>query len=485
MRVTFILLPLLIPAATASWWSSEKPEYQSWSTKQLEAWLKEHNIAPPKGFSQEQLRDIVKANWNQGVGWTQEQFHAAQQVFSNIKDDSFEAWDESKLRQFLLDRGIVAPKGPKEHLVQTAKSLYSDYTSAVSSYSSRASNAASTAIHGDTYWQASKSASSVAAQATQSVMRKLDDTKDYVYSTWDDNKLRSYLEEKGVITSRQTTTRQQLLAYMHDAYASVTDPIWDAWSDSYMHEWLVHHGIVKSDFQKNRDALRKKMQQYYYNADQYVWDTWTDSQLHDWLVKHNIIKSNAKLSTEKMKKLVQDNYNAAADSIYAGWHDSEMRTWLIEHGYMRSDAQVKRDELIKLFNDKYHDASARTKAFITWPDTRLRVFLRQHGLTEEQLPATRDELLHEVRARYYETSSGAEALLAKIRAKLSSGVEICEDKLHDILSVLGGATDEAKVQTRKAQMAAANSAASAAASASSMAESLSSEAAKASKKAEL
>jgi len=35
----------------------------------------------------------------------------------------FAAWDESKLRQWLLDQGIVAPKGPKEQLVQSAKSV--------------------------------------------------------------------------------------------------------------------------------------------------------------------------------------------------------------------------------------------------------------------------------------------------------------------------------------------------------------------------
>ena len=88
-----------------------------------------------------------------------------------------------------------------------------------------------------------------------------------------------------------------------------------------------------------------------------------------------------------------------------------------------------------------------------------------------------------MRLRYAQTTSGTEALLTKIKAKLSSGVEIAEEKLGEILSMLGGATEEAKVQTRKANLEAAKSAESAAKSASSVAASLSSEAAKASARA--
>jgi hypothetical protein len=51
---------------------------------------------------------------------------------------------------------------------------------------------------------------------------------------WDDNRLRSYLEEKGVIKTKQQATRDQLLAKMKESYASVANPVWSAWSDSYI-----------------------------------------------------------------------------------------------------------------------------------------------------------------------------------------------------------------------------------------------------------
>jgi hypothetical protein len=75
----------------------------------------------------------------------------------------------------------------------------------------------------------------VAAQATREAARQLDDAKDYVYSTWDDNRLRSYLVEKGTAAKDVADKkRADLLTLMRDVYARVTTPIWEAWSESYM-----------------------------------------------------------------------------------------------------------------------------------------------------------------------------------------------------------------------------------------------------------
>lgn len=50
----------------------------------------------------------------------------------------------------------------------------------------------------------------------------------------DDNRLRSYLEDKGVIKTKQQATRDELIAKMKASYVSATDPAWQAWSDSYI-----------------------------------------------------------------------------------------------------------------------------------------------------------------------------------------------------------------------------------------------------------
>lgn len=52
--------------------------------------------------------------------------------------------------------------------------------------------------------------------------------------SWDDNRLRSYLEEKGVIKTKQQATRDELLAKMKETYVKTANPVWQAWSTSYI-----------------------------------------------------------------------------------------------------------------------------------------------------------------------------------------------------------------------------------------------------------
>ncbi|EJD43062.1 hypothetical protein AURDEDRAFT_152708 [Auricularia subglabra TFB-10046 SS5] len=441
MRYTPLLL-LALPAA-ASWFGSDKQEYSSWDTKQLKDWLNDRNIHVPSGYDKQQLEELVKANWDDPVAWSQEQYGQAQQVFQDVKQSTFDSWDESRLRQFLLEQGVVAPSSKKEELVLLANKQYKAFKHAASSYASTASYAASTAYYGSPMSQASASASSVVAQATDAVVRSMDDTKDYVYSTWDDSQMRSYLIEKGVIKTDAQIAREQMLGKMKDSYAAVANPVWDAWSDSYIHEWLVAHGVIKSDYEKQRDKLIGLMKDYYYDTNDYVWSTWDDSTMKSWLVEHNVIKSDAQVKREKMVKLLQDNYNSvtrkASDTVYGGWRDSEMRQWLIDNGYMRSDAQVKRDEMIKLMQTKYNDAHGRVAAYLTWPDARLRAYLRNHGITEAQIPKTRADLLHEVRIRWVQTQWASESLYTRIKDTIASGVGTAEEKLGKVLDILSGA----------------------------------------------
>lgn len=236
MKPTLLLLPFVITAAQASWFSSDTPSYSSWDSPQLKTWLVENNLWTPSlaNADQSTLQAVVQANWNNAAAWTQEQYDSAQKSFQGVKHDAFDSWDESKLRSWLLEQGVVAPSGPKEQLVTLAKGRYNSYTAAASSLGVQASAAASTAVFGDSATQASKSIESVAAQATSQVSKALDDSKDYIYSTWSDSDLQSYLVKKGVLRSDAQKTRDQLLQSMRTSYASVADPVWDAWSDTYV-----------------------------------------------------------------------------------------------------------------------------------------------------------------------------------------------------------------------------------------------------------
>jgi hypothetical protein len=245
----FLVAATLTLAAQASWFggsTTEQPPYAKWNAVELRAWLHVHDVPVPEHSTKPELKKLVEENWNTASAWTYDQYASAQKSFSELRDSAFETWDDSKLRSFLLEHGVAQPHGPREQLVLLAKQKYRAYSNAASSYSSMASEAASTAIYGDTKDQMSKSAESVASQASaaaarasEGVARSFDDSKDYVYSTWTDNQLRSYLEEKGLLKTKAQKQKNELLQMMHDAWGKIADPVWEAWSDSY---------IVRSSF---------------------------------------------------------------------------------------------------------------------------------------------------------------------------------------------------------------------------------------------
>ncbi|CDO77473.1 hypothetical protein BN946_scf184902.g7 [Trametes cinnabarina] len=491
MRPSLILLALTAGTAVqASWFggnnnniNNQPAEYTTWTAQQLQNWLDAHGVPYPSNApSQADLQAAVKAHWDSASQWTSDQYNKAQVAFSNLKADAFDTWDESRLREFLLEQGVVNPSGTREQLALLAKQKWRQYSSAASAYSktasrtassaankasktassaaseasksasslaSSASAQASTAVYGDSLHQATKSVSSFAALATDNAAIALDDTKDYIYSTWDDNRIRSYLQEHGVIEP-PATPRNKLLAKMKETYAATVNPVYKAWSDSYLHRWLVNHGIVKDVAQKRREDLLAMMDRYYYDTKDYVWDSWNDSQMKEWLVNHGIVKSDAQLQREKMRKLIADNYVHAQDTAWDAWSESDMRQWLIDHGYLRSDAQKKRDELVKLMNEKYTDMSSRTAAYLTWPDARLRAYLREHGVSDDKLPASRPALLQEVRIRWVQTSNRAGSLWRHVREIFDSGVEVAEDKAAQILHILTGGAEGAKEGARTA-----------------------------------
>ncbi|KAJ7222326.1 hypothetical protein GGX14DRAFT_428441 [Mycena pura] len=432
MKTSILLVALAVTGTSASWFGSDTPAYSQWSSAELKKWLSDHNIHAPESFSQEQLKDLVHSNWDPAAtwsaatAWSADQYANAQKTFADLRESSFDAWDESRLREFLLEQGVVAPKGPREQLVLLAKNKYADYTKAASSFSAQASS-----VVGGTAHQVSKSAASVAAQATRDAARQLDDAKDYVYSTWEDNRLRAYLVEKGALAQDATEKkRADLLALMRDTYARTTDPVWEAWSDSYAREWLVAHDLVPPGSPPSKsDVVRAKMAKYYYDVNDSVWSTWSDSDIKAWLVAHGVIKSDAQVQRDKLVKLISDNYTNAHDTLWGAWSDTHMRDWLVEHG--EKTVPAKRDELIALMQAKYTDAASMSAAYLTWPDARLRAYLRNHGIEESALPTSRPGLLQETRIRWVQ----AMTTLDHIREIISSSVYAAEEKLSRVLEL--------------------------------------------------
>ncbi|KAG1852556.1 hypothetical protein C8R48DRAFT_676074 [Suillus tomentosus] len=464
---------LLIGSAYASSWFGSEPEYDKWSHSDLHSWLEDHHIKVPSHFDQSQLHDLVAANWasppppppsfaeqsrayaDAGRQWSYDRYTRAQHAFQDLQENSFDTWDESKLRAFLLEHGVVAPSGPREQLLLLAKQKHRSYINAASYYSSLASETATSAYSDatDTLYHASKSASSIVAQATHDVGRAFDDSRDYVYSAWDDNHLRSWLEDHGVVEARKASTHSELTKLANDYCRTAVEPVWNVWSDSYIREWLISHNLLSPSDTASRSTLLEEMKKYYYSSPDKVWSVWSDSELKSWLVKHGLLHSDAQKKRDELVKMVEDNYASASDSVWDAWNDSDIRRWLSQHGYTddRNFAQKKRDELVNLIDKQYNDVSARTAAYLVWPDARLRAYLRERGVSEAALPTNRPGLLQETRIRWVQTSNRAETIFTKLNEIINSGVGAVEDRLARILELLSGHLHYASEKTSDAR----------------------------------
>lgn len=112
----------------------------------------------------------------------------------------------------------MEPKGPREKLIRLAKNHYNAYKNAGSSLSETIT---------DTF-------SGFVSTNTDGALKAFDESRDYVYSTWDDSKMKGYLVSRGVLKSDAQKTRDQYLKLMKEHYAAAADPVWQAWSDSYI-----------------------------------------------------------------------------------------------------------------------------------------------------------------------------------------------------------------------------------------------------------
>ena len=98
---------------------------------------------------------------------------------------------------------------------------------------------------------------------------------------------------------------------------------------------------------------------------------------------------------------------------------------------------------------RYKDYGGRSAAYLTWPDARLRGYLRTHGIPEGGLPTSRPGLLQETRIRYVQTTKSAQAFSNRIRELINSGVELTEEKVHQVLGLLTGTYEDAKTSGEK------------------------------------
>ncbi|KAJ3911993.1 hypothetical protein F5877DRAFT_85302 [Lentinula edodes] len=104
--------------------------------------------------------------------WTPAQYESFQNSIASMRDSTFDAWDESRLREWLLEEGIVAPKGPREEIVLVAKRRWRDWQDAKAIFDASASSMGSSAssVVSPAMSQASSTVATTASSASSAVV---------------------------------------------------------------------------------------------------------------------------------------------------------------------------------------------------------------------------------------------------------------------------------------------------------------------------
>jgi hypothetical protein len=54
-------------------------------------------------YSQQQLKDLVQSHWNLATAWTYDRYASTQNSFADVRESTFDTWDESRLHKFLRE----------------------------------------------------------------------------------------------------------------------------------------------------------------------------------------------------------------------------------------------------------------------------------------------------------------------------------------------------------------------------------------------
>lgn len=188
------------------------------------------------------------------------------------------------------------------------------------------------------------------------------------YKEWDNEKLSSYLQQKGVdVQDSAKANKNSLVAQVkeswyetedktQDAYTSVKDWILDTWTDSQLKSFCDHHAIPVPQPRK-RDTLLAKARSNYDTVAQkagetasypgnWLYSTWTESDLKEWLDTHGFpapqpttrdkliaaVRRNSRLAYLKSQSQLssatasaQSAYSSLTDMLIDSWSESQLK----------------------------------------------------------------------------------------------------------------------------------------------------------------
>ena len=203
--------------------------YDSWSESELKQFLDERGIPVPQPSTRDKLVASVRRNARQAsLNLSAAQASASKSASAaqeSLTDALFDAWSDSKIKQWADENGIKVPQGStRNELLAIARRHRANLLSSSSSASASGVSA---------YGAATSKAGNEYAKATDSASSSVTNSFDAAVDTWSDSRLKAFLDERGV-PAPQGGKRDELLAKvrLHKHKASTGYSAWtfDTWT---------------------------------------------------------------------------------------------------------------------------------------------------------------------------------------------------------------------------------------------------------------
>ncbi|ODV88909.1 hypothetical protein CANCADRAFT_130702 [Tortispora caseinolytica NRRL Y-17796] len=253
--------------------------------------------------------------------------------------DVYKSWTDSDLRAWLADQGIVvAPDTPRKSLLKDVeKNWDSVITKAYDSWSD--SNIAD--YLRDAGFKVQEEAEANRAALSNALKEKYEASSEWLFSTWEEAQLRSFLAANSVQYNAEAT-KDELVKKAQEFYANTkdtakypVDELYSNWKDSELRSWLIKHGVDTKDLSTREKLISK--------------------------VRSNSFKSHLKANAENKAK---SSYNTAFETARK-WYESAL-------DYMLSTKESVQDTTGSL-------ASWVSEA---WSENSIKQWAQDHGLTD-------------------------------------------------------------------------------------------------------
>lgn len=207
--------------------------YEHWTDSDLKGWLDERGWPAPQPTNRDKLIASVRRNSRlaslQAKSISASAAASAQAAQASLSDELFNAWSDSKLKEFLDKHNVKVPQGSKRNeLIALSRKHRAFLVDKAASASAAAA---------DTIGAATTRAGNEYARATEDAKMKAEHEFNTAIKLWSDSRLKAFLDARSVPVP-QNGKRDELVAMVranaHKAAGGFNQYNFDTWDKEHL-----------------------------------------------------------------------------------------------------------------------------------------------------------------------------------------------------------------------------------------------------------